>query len=64
VDDLADSRGLASDPAALAARLAADGYLLLRGLLPAERVRATGEMVAAALRGRHGCGRAPGRVRR
>ncbi len=50
MDDLADSRGLAGDPAALTARLAADGYLLLRGLLPAERVRATGEMVAATLR--------------
>jgi hypothetical protein len=50
VDDLADSRGLAGDPAALTARLAADGYLLLRGLLPAERVRAAGEMVAATLR--------------
>ena len=50
MDDLADSAGLAGDPVALAARLAADGYLLLRGLLPAERVRATGEMVAATLR--------------
>ena len=50
MDDLADSRSLAGDPAELTARLAADGYLLLRGLLPAERVRATGEMVAATLR--------------
>jgi hypothetical protein len=50
VDELADSRGLASDPAALRARLAADGYVFLRGLLPAERVRAAGERVAATLR--------------
>jgi Phytanoyl-CoA dioxygenase (PhyH) len=34
---------------ALRARLAADGYVFLRGLLPAERVRAAGERVAAAL---------------
>ena len=50
MDDLAESRGLAGDPAALTARLAADGYLLLRGLLPQERVRAAGELVAATLR--------------
>jgi len=50
VDELADSRGLASDPAALRARLAADGYVFLRGLLPAERVLAAGEQVAATLR--------------
>ena len=50
MDDLADSRGLAGDPAALTAQLAADGYLLLRGLLPAERVRAAGHLVAAKLR--------------
>ena len=50
MDELADSRGLASDPAALRARLAADGYVFLRGLLPAERVRAAGEQVAATLR--------------
>jgi hypothetical protein len=49
VDELADSRGLAGDPVALRARLAADGYVFLRGLLPAERVRAAGERVAAAL---------------
>ena len=48
--ELADSRGLASDPAALRARLAADGYVFLRGLLPAGRVRAAGEQVAATLR--------------
>jgi hypothetical protein len=50
VDELADSRSLASDPVALRARLAADGYVFLRGLLPAERVRAAGERVAATLR--------------
>jgi hypothetical protein len=50
VDELTDSRGLAGDPVALRARLGADGYVFLRGLLPAERVRAAGERVAAALR--------------
>ena len=50
VDELADSGGLAGDPAALRARLAADGYVFLRGLLPAEQVRAAGELVAAKLR--------------
>jgi hypothetical protein len=50
VEELADSRGLAGDPVALRARLAADGYVFLRGLLPAGRVRAAGERVAAALR--------------
>ena len=47
---MADSSGLAGDPVALRARLAVDGYVLLRGLLPAERVRAAGELVAAQLR--------------
>ena len=50
MDELADSRRLASDPAALRARLAADGYVFLRGLLPAGPVRAAGEQVAATLR--------------
>jgi len=49
VDELADSRSLAGDPVALTTRLAADGYVFLRGLLPAGRVRAAGEMVAATL---------------
>ncbi len=49
MDELADSRPLADDPVALRARLAADGYLFLRGLLPAEPVRAAGDAVAAAL---------------
>jgi hypothetical protein len=50
VDELADSRALAGDPAALRARLAADGYVFLRGLLPRQRVRAASEQVATALR--------------
>ena len=50
MDELADSRSLADDPGALRALLAADGYVFLRGLLPAERVRAAGELVAARLR--------------
>jgi hypothetical protein len=49
VDELADSRSLAGDPAALQARLAADGYVFLRGLLPADPVRAAGERVAETL---------------
>ena len=49
MDELADSRGLAGDPAALRARLAEDGYVFLRGLLPADRVRAAGELIAATL---------------
>ncbi len=50
VDELADSSGLAGDPAALAARLAADGYVFLPGLLPAGRITAAGDRVAARLR--------------
>ncbi len=49
MDELADSRHLSGDPEALRARLAADGYVFLRGLLPAGRVRAVGEMAAARL---------------
>jgi len=62
-----DSRGLAGNPVALKAQLAADGYLFFRGLLPADRVRAAGDRVAAALRaggwtaaGSPLLGRAPG----
>jgi Phytanoyl-CoA dioxygenase (PhyH) len=47
---LADSSGLAGDPRVLAARLAADGYLFFRGLLPRARMRATGAAIAAQLR--------------
>lgn len=50
MDELADSGGLAGDPAALRARLAADGYVFLPGLLPVDRVRAAGDLVAARLR--------------
>ena len=50
MDELADSRSLAADPAALRARLAADGDVFLRGLLPRDQVRAAGERVAEALR--------------
>lgn len=49
MDELADSRGLADDPRALQALLAADGYVFLRGLLPADRVRAVGDLIAATL---------------
>ena len=50
MDQLADSSGLAGEPAVLAARLAADGYLFFRGLLPPGRMRATGSAIAAQLR--------------
>ena len=51
LDELADSLGLAGDPVALRARLAADRYVFfLCGLLSAEPVRAAGERVAAAPR--------------
>jgi hypothetical protein len=50
VDELADSGSLVGEPAALTARLAADGYLFFRGLLPSGRVRAAGELIAAQLR--------------
>lgn len=38
--DMVDSSPLLGDPAALAAKLQEDGYLLLRGLLPREAVLA------------------------
>ena len=50
MDQLADSSGLAGEPVVLAARLAADGYLFFRGLLPPGRMRATGSAIAAQLR--------------
>jgi hypothetical protein len=50
VDELADSSAMVHDPAALAGRLAADGYLFFRGLLPEGAVRAAGSVVAAHLR--------------
>jgi hypothetical protein len=50
VDELVDSGGLVGDPNALRGRLAADGYLFFRGLLPADEVRTAGSAVAAKLR--------------
>lgn len=47
MDELADSSALAGDPDALRRRLAADGHLFFRGLLPATEVRAA----AAAVHG-------------
>ncbi len=44
-----DSAGLVHDRDALRARLAADGYLFCRGLLPAPEVRAAGEAVTSHL---------------
>jgi hypothetical protein len=49
VDELADS-ALVHDPGTLRRRLADDGYLFFRGLLPAGEVRAVGEVVLARLR--------------
>jgi hypothetical protein len=50
VNELADSSGLVDDPNVLRARLAAEGYLFFRGLLPADEIRAAGTDVAAKLR--------------
>jgi len=50
VDELADSASLAGDPGELRRRLAADGYLFFRGLLPASEVQAAGHTVLARLR--------------
>jgi hypothetical protein len=49
--DLTDSSALRADPRQLRDRLAADGYLFLRGLLPAADVRAAHDDVLTALRG-------------
>jgi hypothetical protein len=51
VQELADSRGLISDPDGLRRRLAADGYLFFRSVLPAEQLRAAGRAVLAQLQG-------------
>ena len=45
VDELADSGGLIDDAAGLRRRLADDGYLFFRGLLPAAQVSAIGQAV-------------------
>jgi Phytanoyl-CoA dioxygenase (PhyH) len=50
VDELADSSGLAHDVGRLRQRLADDGYLFFRGLLPADRIRAAAAAVADRLR--------------
>src|ERR1019366_2220634 len=50
VDELADSGGLIADPDGLRRRLAADGYLFFRGLLPAGQIRVAGHAVLAQLR--------------
>jgi hypothetical protein len=49
VDELADSGGLVQDADGLRRRLAADGYLFFRGLLPAGQLRQTGQTVLAEL---------------
>jgi hypothetical protein len=54
VDELVDSSGLVgdrdADRDALRGRLAADGYLFFRGLLPTDQVMAAGSAVAGKLR--------------
>jgi hypothetical protein len=50
VDELADSAHLVNDTEGLRRRLADDGYLFLRGLLPVDQVRAAGHAVLAQLR--------------
>jgi hypothetical protein len=50
VDALADSSGLVDDHEGLRRRLAADGYLFLRGLLPADQIRSAGAAVSERLR--------------
>ena len=50
MDELADSAPLLDDQAGLRQRLAADGYLFFRALLPAGQVQAVGDAVLAQLR--------------
>jgi Phytanoyl-CoA dioxygenase (PhyH) len=50
MDQLADSTSLIGHRDALAGRLAADGYLFFRGLLPAAEVRSTGAAILGRLR--------------
>jgi hypothetical protein len=49
VDELVDSGGLINDAGGLRRRLADDGYLFFRGLLPAAQVRAIGQAVLEEL---------------
>ena len=50
MDELADSGALIGDAGGLRRRLADDGYLFFRGLLPAAQVRAIGQAVLEELR--------------
>jgi hypothetical protein len=50
VDELSPSNALLGSPDALRRRLAEDGYLFFRGLLPAAEMRAAADGVTAALR--------------
>src|ERR1700761_9838744 len=50
MDQLADSSSLIGHRDALLGRLAADGYLFFRGLLPAAEVRSTGAAILSQLR--------------
>ena len=50
MDELADSAPLLDDPDGLRRRLAGEGYLFFRGLLPAAQIQATGQAVLARLR--------------
>ena len=50
MDELSSSSALLGDPGALRRRLAEDGYLFFRGLLPAAEVHAAADGVAGALR--------------
>ena len=50
VDELSPANALLGDAEALRRRLARDGYLFFRGLLPAEQTRAAADSVRAALR--------------
>ena len=50
MEELLDSAGLAGDPARLRARLASDGYLFFRGLLPTGPIEDAGNRVRAILR--------------
>jgi hypothetical protein len=50
VEELSPAGGLLGDPDALRRRLADDGYLFFRGLLPAAQIHAAADGVTAALR--------------
>lgn len=50
MQELVDSRGLLDDTEALTERLTTDGYLYLRGLIPAEVVLSVRAQIAAVLR--------------